>query len=66
MISRISKKQSKRVGKSEKQMWKAFAKHLQVLLLSQNKTLYEVAHEKDRLLHLITMAIKEHLEKENG
>lgn len=57
MISRFTKKRSKRIGKSEKRMWKEFAKRLQELLLHQNKTLYEVAHEKDRLQWLISQAI---------
>ena len=58
MISRLYRKPRKRHLKPETLMWKENYLHIQELWIKNNKTLYEVAHEKDRLLHLITLAIR--------
>lgn len=45
-------------------MWKEHYALLRKLLHRQNKDLCETAHERDRLLHLITLAIKKELDNE--
>jgi hypothetical protein len=62
IMSILRKSHKKRYG-SETKMWRDNSHKLEKLLQHQNKTLYEVAREKDRLLHLVTLAIRLHLDE---
>ena len=61
----LLRKSHKKHYKPEAKMWRDNYHRLHKLLLHQNKDLYEVAHEKDRLQYLVTLAIRMQLEEHN-
>lgn len=60
----LLRKHTKKRYNPELKMWKEHYALLRKLLHRQNKDLYKTAHERDRLLHLITLAIKKELDNE--